>query len=529
MTDATASGRSPAATPSPRSAARASPARPCTYDRDLRGRQRIDPARQQRADDAAQHVAAARGGERRTGDRADERTSVGRRDHRARPLEHDDRARRRGETPRDTEAIRLDRRRRDAGEAAHLRRVRRQHPRRRRRRQHGGRVGAERVERVGVEDHRPRRDRREPANGRLHPRARRDPRPDRDRLGARRQRRQGGDGLVGVDRGAARVARRHQLDHLGVQRRLPGRRRRHRHQAGARAQRGLPDEHRRPGPSRRARHDQQVSRASLVGRGPPARQPRRDPRFVQQEGARGAIARRPGRRRNAEPDDLDASDRRVRVQVQTQLGRGHRRGHVGAEHDAFAAPAVGVQTRGHVDGDPARAGGVHGGQRSGRRAVDRAAKTGAEDRVDDDARVSEPFAPRRLRRPAGAVRDRHARHPLQRGQHDRGIAVNLRHRRGERDPDGDARAREVARDHEPVAAVVARAADDRDGPGAGTAVELAPDDLGDAAPGVLHQQHAGDRQRVDRRRVGGAHLGRRQQRCPVTHALPPRRSRPAAR
>ncbi len=124
------------------------------------------PLRQQRADDAAEHVAAARRRQRGARDRADVRAPVGRRDHRARPLEHDDRARRGRQPARVPQPIGLDVRRDSPDEPAHLARVRRQHARRGRGREHRRRVGPQRVQRVGVEHHRPRRRRRQPPHDR---------------------------------------------------------------------------------------------------------------------------------------------------------------------------------------------------------------------------------------------------------------------------------------------------------------------------------------------------------------------------
>ena len=116
---------------------------------------------------------------------------VGRGDHRARALEHDDRARRGRQSARArpsrsawTSAVE------HAREPAHLRRVRRQ-----RSRGAGAaasrsrRVGAERVQRVGVEHHRQRAVAQASRHDRPHPVAGRDPRTDRDRLRARRERR----------------------------------------------------------------------------------------------------------------------------------------------------------------------------------------------------------------------------------------------------------------------------------------------------------------------------------------------------
>ena len=208
-------------------------------DRDLRGRQRIDAARQQRADDAAQDVAAARRGQRRAGDRADERAPVGRRDHRARALEHDDRARRGRQPPRDA---------RGDPPGPPPSRCRRGGP------SPPGAASAPAAPGAGAST-----DgasvpsalsasasstigraavRGEPPDGRAaSPSPVGIPGPIAIACARAASAVSAATASSAIDVGAARVTRRHQLDHLGVQRRLPGRRRRHRHQAGARAQR----------------------------------------------------------------------------------------------------------------------------------------------------------------------------------------------------------------------------------------------------------------------------------------------------
>jgi hypothetical protein len=70
---------------------------------------------------------------------------------------------------------------------------------------------------------------------------------------------------------------------------------------------------------------------------------------------------------------------------------------------------------------------------------------------------------------------------------------------------------QVARDDEAVAPVVARAADDDGARVGGVAVEqLADEDVGRAAAGVLHEHQARHAARLDRVLVEGAHLGARQ-------------------
>ena len=101
------------------------------------------------------------------------------------------------------------------------------------------------------------------------------------------------------------------------------------------------------------------------------------------------------------------------------------------------------------------------------------------------------------------------------GRHARRVAEQVHDRLG-------AAREQVPRDDEPVAAVVAGAAHDDDACVGGVAVEqLANEDVGRAAAGVLHQDQARHAARLDGVGVEGAHLRARQDR---DHAVTNRKS-----
>jgi hypothetical protein len=70
----------------------------------------------------------------------------------------------------------------------------------------------------------------------------------------------------------------------------------------------------------------------------------------------------------------------------------------------------------------------------------------------------------------------------------------------------------VPRDHEAIAAVVARATHHHHPRAAHRAAEETTGDVGGAAPRVLHQHDAGDVARLDRVAIEGTHLGARKDR-----------------
>jgi len=470
----------------------------------LGGGGRVEAAGEQRPNRPAQHVAGASGGQRGTRDRTDRHRPRRRSDHGARTLENDHGPRRGRETPGDPDAIGLDVGRRHTQEAAHLRRVRRQHARGGRRRQRGHRVRAERVECVGVEHRGDWQRTGQPVHGRPHPWTVRDAGADRGCLGARGQAKDVVRRLRISVVVAARVARGHHLDDLGVEGALPGRRRGDRHQASARAQPGHPDQGGGAGLARRARDHQQVSRAALVRGHLAPRQPIRDPGVVEE-------TRRLGRAgdRDPEVDQLDSAHRRLGVDVEPELARAHGRGEVGAKHGPGGAARVGVEPRRDVDRQLESASGVHRRQRRRRHAGDLAPEADPEHGIDHQGGAREPLAPRIGRGPRPAVLDRHAAGALERRQHHRGITRRLGAAGGEQHAGPDPGHRELARDHEPVTAVGACAAHDHDRR-LGRTRQLAASDVGDAAARVLHEQQAGHAEVARRRRVGGPHLGRGQ-------------------
>ncbi len=206
---------------------------------------------------------------------------------------------RRRERARVDEPIGLHVRDGDPEQTPHLPRMRRQHARRGRPAQKLRRLGPERVERVGVDHHRQRQSRRQLVHDRrAFPCPVGIPGPRATACARASERLQRGERGRRVGVVAVGVARGHELDRLGVERALTGGGRGDRHEACPAAQRRRPHQQRRAGLAGRARHDQQVPRAPLVGVGAPAWDARRDPGAVEQTAACGGgdPRRRPARR-----------------------------------------------------------------------------------------------------------------------------------------------------------------------------------------------------------------------------------------
>jgi len=144
-----------------------------------------------------------------------------------------------------------------------------------------------------------------------------------------------------------------------------------------------------------------------------------------------------------------------------------------------------------IHGNDRRAARVHGRDHLRRLPGDRAIETGAEQRIDDDARAFEDARGGRLERAAEPVRRL------------RGIAFELGPVADQREPHGKSALRQQAAGDKPVAAVVARPGDDGDG-----AARRRPrgGGIGHGPAGVLHQRDTGNPAR-DREAIGFRHLG----------------------
>ena len=175
-------------------------------------------------------------------------------------------------------------------------------------------------------------------------------------------------------------------------------------------------------------------------------------------------------------------------------GDGQRRLGCNAEHRAATA----VNTARDIDGDDRQMGGVEPGDDLARHALDRPRQPGAEQRIDHEPRIHDDRRRQWFYRAGPACGS------------GGGIAFQRLAGPEQRDPHRPTALGQEARRDEPVAAIVARAAQHQRGllrpaPGHG---------VGHRAPGILHQRDAGD-PAGDRQPVGLAHLLRRQQRMPL--------------
>ncbi len=252
-----------------------------------------------------------------------------------------------------------------------------------------------------------------------------------------------GDRIVAVG-----VARRHQLDRLGVERALPGGGRGDRGEASPAAQRRHPHQERRARLSRRARHDEEMPRAPLVGVGAPSGETRRDARRAEQPAARrrASVASlssigTPRSTSSIRPTGADGSTRSPSFRAPIVAVTSARKT-TPAERPVSASSPDGMST---AIFRPAVA--FIAAIAAAGTPLHFAAEPGAEDRVDDrgNARVDRPARAPQARAPVGlvggvaAILDGDAAGCLERRQGDRRVALDLRPRRGEQDADGDAR------------------------------------------------------------------------------------------
>src|SRR2546426_769538 len=283
-------------------------------------------------------------------------------------------------------------------------------------------------------------------------------------------------------------------------------RRRHGHEADARPQRGRRRERRRAGLAERARDDEQVSVASLVGVARPRREVGLDVVRLQEE------RRHPAQDFfgwNPDRHDLDVPGQRgAGPRDEAALDPGERQREERADRRPCGRVAIGGDPRRNVERDnrpAARVDQLHEARDAPFRGATRAR---AEQRVDDHVRTREGLLGgyEVLDEPLPYAASLQLAELLPR------VAADLV--LGEREQDLHPRPPfpQPARDDEAVAAVAAFAADD-DHTRAAARLEIfeqRPDRLGGAAAGVLHQRGAGDTELGDGALVETSHLLRRE-------------------
>jgi hypothetical protein len=211
--------------------------------------------------------------------------------------------------------------------------------------------------------------------------------------------------------------------------------------------------------------------------------------------------------RQRNPDVRDHEIARVRVRRrkdQRDLRRRERHRHRGLDGGSVDGGAVGRETRGQVDRDNRHAQAVQVGDDGLEKPGERTAEAGAEDRVDDEIAVRELA---RVQLPLLRARD------LDHGHADAAehlevrarVAADLGHAPQQKDGGVDAALHERARDHEPVAAVVATAADDAHA-ARREVVERRLHRGHRLASGILHEHDRRDPDVLYRAAIGLAHL-----------------------
>jgi hypothetical protein len=198
--------------------------------------------------------------------------------------------------------------------------------------------------------------------------------------------------------------------------------------------------------------------------------------------------------------DADIGDDRLAAQgprrqqqmagLLAEEGDGESAGWGDAAHGAAGA----VDAARHVDGDDRQAARREAGDDVARQPVDRAAEAGPEQGVDHEADLG---GERRRQGLDGAVPARGVA---------RGVAGERVRGAEQEEADRPAGFRQMARRDEPVAAIVAGAAED----GGRARRPARGDRFGDGGAGALHQRLAGEAAR-DGQPIGLAHLARRQQ------------------
>src|SRR5712691_8069081 len=480
---------------------------PVQVDGGLEGGAGRHAARQEGAEDPCEDIAGPAARHPRISGRVHEDAPLGIADRAPGPLEDDVDTMARGELTDRLEPVTLDVGHGASEQARHLPGVRREAARRRR--------GAERVqvtgehaEAVGVDRHRLRDLGGERARRRSRLLVEPDPRPERDSIAHRREL---GDDLARLERERARAGLGQGLGHrfydeAGDDGLLAGWRR-HGHEADARPQRGRRRERRRAALAERARDDEQVSVASLVGVARARRKVGLDIVRLQQE------RRHPAQDffgRNPDRHDLDVPGQRgAGPRDEAALDPGERQREERADRRPCRRVAIGGDPRRDVERDNRPAARVDQLDEARDAPFGGATRARAEKRVDDHVRAREGllggFEVLDEPRPYAAS--------LQLAELLPRVAADLI--LGEREQDLHPRPPfpQPARDDEAVAAVAALAADDDHTRAAAPRLEVfeqRPDRLGGAAAGVLHERGAGDAELGDGALVETSHLLRRE-------------------
>ena len=464
--------------------------------------------REQRPDDAGEHVAGSPGRQARVPGRGDRRPARGLRDERALPLEHDDRARLASES----------RSRSRAAPSAPPR---------------AGRPASRAISPgcgvriVGVSRRRAPRSRASPPAGAraLRPSASitrgtghwrtnartsaRVPGPGRGRAPAppRRAPRPGpGAAASAASREAAPGGRRQRLRHrLGPGRghdEQAGLGRRHRDEAAPAAQGAARGQHGRTRLAHRARHDQQVPEVALVGAAAAAREGAGRVLVLEQEERRRGRGQAPGPDADVGHDELPDVVAGGREHV-AALGRGEGDGHRRPRRGPVHRPAVRRQARGQVHRHD-RDAGLEAAQdrRDGRRREPggRGAQARAEDGVHDQVGLLDALQGRRPPRGVGEPRVTRPPDALAGEEVDERVALDSLPGPEEK---GLGPRAEPARDDEAVAPVVAAAAQHDHAAGPREALVHEPRHR---RARVLHQDRPGQPDLVDRVAVGPPHL-----------------------
>ena len=285
-----------------------------------------------------------------------------------------------------------------------------------------------------------------------------------------------------------RQADHHRLQQPHRERELEACRRADGHVAGAGAHRGQRGHRRGAGQPARAAEDEHVARGELRRVGAAPRHLAQHAAVEQPDlGLRRAAARDP------DVDHVDGPG--VLLAGRDPESRAWRGGTSPSPIAATASPSTcagrGVDAARDVRGDHARLGGVDRGDHLVGRLARRTLEARAEQRVDDHVGALERVLLERLRRGPGE--------PL---EHLLRVALQPLARPHEPDVDLAAGLAQQPRGDEPVAAVVALAADDHDAAGG----RVPRDRVGEPLPRALHQLQRRDRLRLDRPLVGRAHL-----------------------
>ena len=293
----------------------------------------------------------------------------------------------------------------------------------------------------------------------------------------------------------------HRLADVTFEDRLEARGDGERRQPGSGAAGALRREERRACLSARAGDDQHVPEAPLVRVARPRREEPADLLLPEERDARPDRRDRVGR--NADVDDgeesrvLDTGMHEL-ADLREAEGRGHRRPHRHAERH----PRVGGETGCDVEGEDWRAAAIDGRDDVRREAAHGRVQPRAEQRVDDRRRAAAPL-PERV---DGGGRREIVHGPADTPparEHPRRVVLHLLGTRREPDFDRHARAPQVSRDDEAIAAVVPTPA--HDDHAAARMPQPLPQHARRAGAGALHE-HVARRPVLDRPPIERAHL-----------------------